>query len=635
MSKDDLKFKITNIISDYDLKSDYFTLQADMMPLSYQGKFILSSKILSYHEDTLINVSENTLMLFENEENSCIVYDGISQNGGKNPNKFDVNYRIFNFIQENTLNIKLPGPPELSRKGGSFIVHQPERNFIGANKWKFGSISIESIQIRKLEDSFEMSFNLENKGFLSSIPIIEIKGENWAQKTQPILAENSKFQVSLNIYEEIDSSDFDFNFMFFEASKSEKLSDQVVPEPEIEQSGDSKEDNNEINQDEMNDEVDWNDVGKRAFNQYFNWYRKSENHDECQELANEEIANAMEDIGIDIETNWEVDLDKEKVKSVIQSFAEKMRDIHEEVGYKVGGVLLWPMHTWIIDKLYDAKEKHNDDNYFKDLNDFISIKLPDLLPSDDDEIQTQDIQKTKEVNSQLKFILNKLSSEIDEESYLNFSCDFEVQNLKEKKSFCEYQIILLQGEDKNTPLSNCNAIYTGRSEKCALNQSNNELYLSCNVKINGTLTPNKFLLRYRFFDEVGSFKFSPKLPNKKEPVVFNLPDKSVDGGNKWGGKGIEIKSMRIKIDDGDRHNDSYFNYNYNLICNKLNSFGLNFSWMTSSYPDESDDFEILQHEYSTFRGDFKSSKDVKVLCRIFQASEWKEYSDNNIFTTDS
>ena len=49
MSKDDLKFKITNIISDYDLKSDYFTLQADMMPLSYQGKFIIKTILINFN----------------------------------------------------------------------------------------------------------------------------------------------------------------------------------------------------------------------------------------------------------------------------------------------------------------------------------------------------------------------------------------------------------------------------------------------------------------------------------------------------------------------------------------------------------------------------------------------------------
>ena len=35
----------------------------------------------------------------------------------------------------------------------------------------------QSIVIRKIESSFEINFNLENKDFLSSIPIIEVKGD--------------------------------------------------------------------------------------------------------------------------------------------------------------------------------------------------------------------------------------------------------------------------------------------------------------------------------------------------------------------------------------------------------------------------------------------------------------------------
>ena len=113
-----------------------------MKPSLYENLFILSSKILSYKDDILINSSDGTLMLFENKDDVCSIFDGISE---KNSNLTNLTiYRIFNLI-ENTLNLKLPGPPELSRKGGSFIVHQPERNIIGLNKWKFGSISINQL----------------------------------------------------------------------------------------------------------------------------------------------------------------------------------------------------------------------------------------------------------------------------------------------------------------------------------------------------------------------------------------------------------------------------------------------------------------------------------------------------------
>ena len=64
------------------------------------------------------------------------------------------------------------------------------------------------------------------------------------------------------------------------------------------------------------------------------------------------------------------------------------------------------------------------------------MKIDDKVDFSEEEnkISTQDVQKTNKDNSQLKFVLNELSSEIDEESYLNFSCDIEVQNLGEKNS---------------------------------------------------------------------------------------------------------------------------------------------------------------------------------------------------------
>ena len=63
MSKNDLQFKLIDITSSYDPKSDYFTLQADMKPSSFENIFILYSKILSYQDNILINASDNTLFV--------------------------------------------------------------------------------------------------------------------------------------------------------------------------------------------------------------------------------------------------------------------------------------------------------------------------------------------------------------------------------------------------------------------------------------------------------------------------------------------------------------------------------------------------------------------------------------------
>ena len=187
------QFKLIDITSSYDPKYDHFTLTADLIPSSYEDTFILSSKIISYNNDVLINTSKTELMIFESKDEVFSIYDGISGNGNINPDTFDLNYKIFVLDRKKILNLKLQGPPQLSRKGGSFIVHQPEKSFIGANKWKFGSISIVSIVIRKVDESFEMYFNLHNEDFFSSIGMIEVSGKDWTEKTIPTMSDSPYF----------------------------------------------------------------------------------------------------------------------------------------------------------------------------------------------------------------------------------------------------------------------------------------------------------------------------------------------------------------------------------------------------------------------------------------------------------
>ena len=136
------QFKLIDISSSYDLKYDYFTLKSDLIPLSYEDEFILSSKIISYNNDVLINASKTELKFFESKDEVFSIYDGISGNGNINPNTFDLYYKIFVLDRKKILNLKLQGPPQLSRKGGSFIVHQPEKSFIGSNFY-FGNFHIK------------------------------------------------------------------------------------------------------------------------------------------------------------------------------------------------------------------------------------------------------------------------------------------------------------------------------------------------------------------------------------------------------------------------------------------------------------------------------------------------------------
>ena len=127
--------------------------------------------------------------------------------------------------------------------------------------------------------------------------------------------------------------------------------------------------------------MDWNEIGNRAFNRYFNCYRKTENHDECQELADDEITGAMDDVGINFSTNWSIDLPQDILILVIKSIAERMRDVPQEVGYQISGDFLWPMHTWISNKLYEAEDAYGK-NSFKDLNKFINAELPKFLSNE-------------------------------------------------------------------------------------------------------------------------------------------------------------------------------------------------------------------------------------------------------------
>lgn len=106
--------------------------------------------------------------------------------------------------------------------------------------------------------------------------------------------------------------------------------------------------------------MDWEETGLHAFNRYFNWYRKTENHDQCQELSGEEIENAMDDEGIEIENSWYEDLPLDAWVGVATGFIDAYKNVENEVGHPVSGDLLGPMHTWFSTCMYDATLQHED-----------------------------------------------------------------------------------------------------------------------------------------------------------------------------------------------------------------------------------------------------------------------------------
>lgn len=106
--------------------------------------------------------------------------------------------------------------------------------------------------------------------------------------------------------------------------------------------------------------MDWEDAGSAAFDKYFNCYRKSGDHDEAQELAEEHFTIMMEDAGIGIETFWYEDIAVASLVSVATGFVRKYERIEKEHGDVPPKNFMGPCHTWFDDILSDALEIHQD-----------------------------------------------------------------------------------------------------------------------------------------------------------------------------------------------------------------------------------------------------------------------------------
>ena len=107
--------------------------------------------------------------------------------------------------------------------------------------------------------------------------------------------------------------------------------------------------------------MDWTAKGERAFNLYFNTYRKTESHDEAQETVMEDIGYDFEDAGIELENIWYED-EQVPEESVIQfgiAFAKKIKGINDELGYEVDANLLAVMQNW-LDSVVNGCSEHKD-----------------------------------------------------------------------------------------------------------------------------------------------------------------------------------------------------------------------------------------------------------------------------------
>ena len=113
--------------------------------------------------------------------------------------------------------------------------------------------------------------------------------------------------------------------------------------------------------------MDWTEIGEKAFNRYFNMYRKIESHDEAQEMVMDDIGYAIEDAGIELENLWYEDeqVPEEAIIEFGIAFLNKMKGINEEVGYEVDGDLLAVMHTWLDGVTHQCAEHKDYANFAK------------------------------------------------------------------------------------------------------------------------------------------------------------------------------------------------------------------------------------------------------------------------------
>ena len=107
-------------------------------------------------------------------------------------------------------------------------------------------------------------------------------------------------------------------------------------------------------------DMDWEEIGKRAFNRYFNTFNKFEDHDDSQEFAGEEIESAMDDAGIEIESMWYEDLPVDAWVDLATGFMSAYKGIEKEVGYAPSEDFMGALHTWFSDCMFTANEYHKD-----------------------------------------------------------------------------------------------------------------------------------------------------------------------------------------------------------------------------------------------------------------------------------
>ena len=104
--------------------------------------------------------------------------------------------------------------------------------------------------------------------------------------------------------------------------------------------------------------ADWNGIGMRAVNFYFNCFRKTEDYDQALEEFDGEIFEKMEDYGHEVDEGWQFDLQAEAISSILDGVVHQAKE-------NGGNELIGALHTHISDKLFDAQHVHGEEQVSK------------------------------------------------------------------------------------------------------------------------------------------------------------------------------------------------------------------------------------------------------------------------------
>lgn len=232
-------------------------------------------------------------------------------------------------------------------------------------------------------------------------------------------------------------------------------------------------------------------------------------------------------------------------------------------------------------------------------------------------------EKKKEISIKLE----NLTSEIDDESYLNFSCEAIFENLFENEFICEFQLSFYNS-DGNKKESKWDHIYYGPIERSIVNSSNNSIYSAATINIDGAYIPNEIKFFYRLSKEIGSINFTPKLPQKRNTSIVNVPPKGLLGGNKWGTKAVEINSLIVK--NGE---DGFFEYKFTAGSSRPGERGIIFEFSTADNKTEGDPI-IFNDTFITQSANIEASEKADINCRIFEPLKWTALTNSSSFITE-